>query len=270
MAEDGNVIETGYYELDEHVICISSQIGCQMGCIFCATTMPIDGIKSNPFVRNLSVDEIVEQVDNIVRVKQKKKNFDDKKILFSYMGMGEPFLNYENVVTSVKILSKKFPNSRTTISTLGVNSKLIRQLAETNIDTTLKLHLSLHAPNDKLRKKILPNAGKISTALEALNFFSSTKGTKTKVNYILIKDLNDSEKQAIELSKLLKPYSFIVKLSNLNDINYLASSELEKFDLFEKILAKEKIKTCKFFSTGVDIKAGCGQLRRYYAKKHNN
>ena len=270
QTDDGYVIETGYYNLDEHIICISSQIGCRIGCIFCATTNPDDSLNANKtFVRNLTAKEITQQVGNIFLRLKKQGKLDSKKILFSYMGMGEPFLNYENVVKSVKILSKKFPNSRTTISTLGVSPALIKKLAHEKINTVLKLHLSLHAPTDSLRKKILPKAQKIQPVLEALKYFSSVKNVPLKVNYILIESLNDSSEHASKLADLLKLYPFTVKLSNLNDFNNLKSSSRNKFDVFEKILNSKGIKTCRFISTGTDIEAGCGQLRRRYYDDKN-
>lgn len=259
--KDNHVIETGYYNLDEHVICISSQIGCLMNCIFCSTTAPIDSLNEKYFIRNLTSNEIIQQVKNILHLIKQKKS---KRILFSYMGMGEPFLNYKNVVKSIKILSKEFPNSRTTVSTTGIKPELMKELAHQKINTVLKLHLSLHAPNDALRKKILPKAQKIKLALEALKYFSLTKNTLSKVNYILIKNINDSKNHAIQLAKLLRSYPFIVKLSNLNDFNNLKSSSIDKFDMFEKTLNTYGIKTCRFFSTGTDIQAGCGQLRRHF------
>lgn len=266
--DGGHIIETGYYNLDEHIFCISSQIGCQMGCIFCATTNPIDSLNQNQiFIRNLTSKEIVQQVKNIFLRLQKHNKLKSKKVLFSFMGMGEPFLNYKNVVDSIKILSKEFPNSRATIATLGISPTLIKKLAREKIDTVLKLHLSLHAPNNTLRKKILPKAQKIQPALEALKYFSSVRGVPAKVNYILIKDINDSQKHAAQLANLLKTYPFTVKLSNLNDFNNLETSDADKFDLFEKTLNLNGIKTCRFISIGTDIKAGCGQLRRHYYNK---
>lgn len=200
---DGHIIETGYYNLDEHIICISSQIGCPMGCVFCATTKPVNWAGSKqPLVRNLTSKEIVWQVENVILPLQKKGQLKTKQILFSFMGMGEPFLNYKNVLGSIKILSKKFSNSRTTISTLGVKPDLIKKLAHEKINTTLKLHLSLHAPTDALRKKLMPKAGPIKPALEALKYFSLIRNTPAKVNYILIKNTNDSLKHAAQLARM--------------------------------------------------------------------
>ena len=266
---DDHIIETGYYDLDEHIICISSQIGCLMNCVFCATASPVDfQNKDKKFIRNLTSEEIVQQVKNIFLHLEDSRKLKDKKILFSCMGMGEPFLNYENVVNSIKFLSEEYSNSRTTISTLGINPALMKKLAHEKINTTLKLHLSLHAPDDELRKKILPKAEKLKPALEALKYFSSERGVPAKVNYILIKGLNDSRRHAKLLADLLRDYPFTVKLSNLNDFNDLKTSPVEKFELFEKILNSEGIETCRFFSIGTDVGAGCGQLRRHYYDKN--
>jgi len=262
--EDNHIIETGYYNLDEHIVCISSQIGCSMDCVFCAASVPIDLIKPEKhFIRSLTSNEIIQQIKNVLD-KIDKSKLESKRILFSYMGMGEPFLNYENVIKSIKILSKKLPNSRSTVATIGIKPLLMRKLAHEKIDTKLKLHLSLHAPNEILRKKILPKAKRIRPALEALKYFSLNKNIASKVNYILIKNFNDSKKNAVQLAKLLQPYPFIVKLSNLNKFANLESSNVDKFDMFEKTLNSYGIKTCRFFSTGIDIQTGCGQLRRRF------
>lgn len=257
---DNHIIETGYYNIDEHIICISSQIGCQMNCIFCATTKPMDKYNSKRFIRNLTSEEIVKQVENILNIIPKEE-LDLKKILFSFAGMGEPFLNYDNVVESIKILTKKFPNSRTTVSTMGINPELMKKLARENISTELKLHFSLHAPDDILRKRILPYSKPIEQSLKALKEFASIKKTTPKVNYVLIKGINDSENHATQLAKLLKPFDFILKLSNLNNFNSLISSDRDKFDMFEDVLNSHNINNCRFFSKGTDIEAGCGQLR---------
>jgi len=265
--KDNYVIETSYFNLDEHIICISSQIGCPMGCSFCISSTPIKNlIKKKSFIRNLTCDEIVQQVKNVIN---QIDNLNSKKILFSYMGGGEPFLNYDNVIKSIKTLSKEFINSRTTISTVGVSSKLMRRLANEDINTLLKLHLSLHSPDNFRRCKLLPKSKKIKPLLDALDYFSKRKNFISKVNYSLIKGINDSEEDAIKLVKLLKPYSFIVKLSKLNSFNNFESSEESRFRIFERILANSGIKTCRFSSEGIDIMAGCGQLMKHFYSNFN-
>ncbi len=259
---DGHIIETGYYNLDENILCISTQIGCCMGCICCATTLPV-GTSKKGFIRNLTYNEIVAEVKNVLNFISKNR-LKSKRILFSYFGMGEPFLNYKNVIKSVKTLTRLFPNSRTTLCTTGIKPDLIKKLAREKINTLLKLQLSFQAPTDALRKKILPNAGKIKPALDALKYFSLIRKIPAKVVYVLIKNINDSKKCALQLVKLLKKYPFTVKLSNLNEIKNLKPSGEEKFKMFEKILNSNGIKTCRFYSAGTDVGAGCGQLRRSY------
>jgi len=261
---DNHVIETSYFNLDEHIICISTQVGCVMGCIFCATNnLNGDSVK---FVRNLSSEEIIDQVTNILALIS-DKDLRSKGILFSFMGMGEPLLNYKNLIQAIKILSGQFPNSRTTVSTTGIKPELIRELADEKIDTVLKIHLSLHAPTASLRKKIMPKIDGLQSALKALDYFSKTRNVSAKVNYVLIENLNDSEENARQLARLLKRFPFSVKLSKLNQFNGLESSGNDKFKTFEKILKAEGIKTCRFASDGPDIKAGCGQLRRHYLRQ---
>lgn len=268
QTKDNHIIETGYYDINnEHILCISSQIGCLMRCIFCATTKPIDQVNPNKyFIRNLTSDEIINQVKNVLYTLNKNK-LESKRVLFSYAGMGEPFLNYTNVIESIKILSEEFPNSRATISTIGTETSLIKKLAHEQFNIILKLHLSLHAPNDVLRKRILPCARQIKPALEALKYFSLVRNIPSKINYVLIKNINDSKKYAIQLAKLLESYPFIIKLSNLNNFGNFESSNIKTFELFERILASYGLKTTKFFSEGFDIQAGCGQLRRHFYNK---
>jgi 23S rRNA (adenine2503-C2)-methyltransferase len=172
-------------------------------------------------------------------------------------------LNYDNVIKSIKILSKKYPFSRATISTVGIEPKM-RALAKEKLLITLKLHLSLHAPYNKLRNKIIPHCSKINTVLQALKYFSESKKVISKANYLLIKNFNDSKEHAFQLAKLLKPYPFVVKLSKLNPCNGLKPSEDATFEMFEEILHAHNIATCRFISLGTDISAGCGQFRRYY------
>jgi 23S rRNA (adenine2503-C2)-methyltransferase len=267
--KDNHIIETSYYDLDENILCISSQIGCSMGCIFCATTEPIkDDSRTKSFIRNLTSDEIVQECENVLNSID-RNSLKSKGILFSFMGMGEAFQNYDNVLKSIRILGRSYDNSRFTISTVGNEVELIKKLAHEKIDKLLKLHLSLHAPNDKLRKKILPKARSIKPTLDALKYFSSERDVTSKVIYVLIKGVNDSKKDAIQLANLLVDYPFVVKFSRLNRFRNLEPSEMETLEMFEKILSASGVKFCRFTSDGGDIKAGCGQLRRDFLNQYN-
>jgi len=159
QTHDNHVIETGYFDLGERIICISSQIGCPMECVFCATTTPVDSV--NPmlhFIRDLTSQEIYQQVKNVLDNKISKTN-KSKPILLSYMGMGEPFLNYDNVVKSIEEISSEYKNvSQATIATSGIFPEKIKRLAKEKFNVKVKIQLSLHAPNERLRKKIMPKA----------------------------------------------------------------------------------------------------------------
>ena len=257
---DNQIIETGYYNLDEYILCLSTQVGCSMGCVFCASSPSTQDHDSDQgFRRNLTTKEIVKQAQNILK-EVGISSLERKGILFSYMGTGEPLLNYDNVVKSIHSLFKIYPNSRATVSTVGVDTSKMRALADQKFSSVVKLHLSLHAPNDKLRKKLLPNAGEIQPALEALQYFSERAKQTVKVNYVLIKNINDSVSNAIELSRLLEKYKFIVKLSALNPFNNLLPSPERTFKIFEDTLVAHRLRVCRFYSAGTDIRAGCGQF----------
>jgi len=260
---DFHTIETGFFSLDENILCLSTQIGCAMGCVFCASACS----KTTPtksFVRDLSVEEIVSQAENALQSIRAEQR--DKKILFSFMGMGEPFLNYKNIVESIHCLSVQYPQSRATISTIGISPKRIQSIALEKFEIPVKLHLSLHAPTDKLRRQLLPCAKKISSTLKALEFFATTTRTQPKLNYVLIKGLNDSPTHAETLAELCAGKPFIAKLSQLNPCAGFATSNQESFVLFEKILSSRGVPSVRFFSEGSEIVAGCGQLRNYFNK----
>jgi len=249
LADDGAYIESAYFNLDEHVFCISSQVGCPLGCSFCASG-------SAGFFRNLRAVEIVQQVENIII---SIAPLEYKKLLFSFTGSGEPLLNYSEVMAAAGFLCEKYDNPRITISTTGVAPDLIRKLARELPGRQVQLHLSLHAPDDELRCKLMPNAGNIAPALDALEFFAKERRVTPKVNYVLIKGVNDSREQAIELAKLLQSRNVIAKLGRLNPFSgYLPS---EQFQMFEEVLSSYGVKSTRFASIGTDIWSGCGQLR---------
>ena len=269
QTHDDHIIETGYYSLDENIVCISTQIGCPMGCIFCATTAPVD--KLNPklnFIRNLSCEEICRQVDNVLEA-MANKDVGGKSVLLSYMGMGEPFLNYKNVICSIRKLSLKHLNiKRVTLATSGLFPSKIRGLAKEKFGTKVKVQLSLHAPEEELRKKIMPASKSIKRAIEAMVFYSKMKNEKLKINYALISGINDSDENAHKLAKILMPYkeNFILKLMVLHNFKKFKKSNDKRFDCFKKILENSGIEVVKFLGDGLDIKASCGQLRRHYYK----
>jgi len=269
---DNHAIETSYFDLDENIICVSTQIGCPVGCIFCATASCVgnDGLKRS-LIRNLTTQEIVKQVENILNYINQTKT-KSKPVLLSYMGMGEPFLNYDNVVGSIKVLAAKYRTiKRATIATSGVFPAGIKALANESFDIKVNVHLSLHAPNNELRKQIMPKTSSINLALDAMRYFVEVKGGPVKINYILIKGVNDSNKNLYELARLLFNYrnDFIIKLTVLNEVNGCRPSDQERFDKFRKVLTKRGFEVVSFIGDGLDINASCGQLRRYHYDKNN-
>jgi 23S rRNA (adenine2503-C2)-methyltransferase len=241
-----------------------------MGCIFCASTKPIDEIDPNRrFIRNLSAKEIIEEFNVINEDSITEKN-KKNKILLSFMGMGEPYLNFDNVVNAFQKIIKTFPvNFSVTLASSGIKPELIRRLADMSFDYPVRAQLSLHAANNIKRKKIMPSTKGIKLSLEALYYFASTKKLDLKVNYALIEGINDSREDAEELAKLIEQYKdrLIVKFMVLNEFESLKAAKEDKFELFKKILAEKGIRSEKFIGDGRDIKGTCGQARRFYYKQ---
>jgi len=235
---DNYKIETVYVDYkDKHIICFSSQIGCPIKCIFCNSS-------NKKFIRNLNEGELIKQCENILNL----IDLSDKDILFSCMGEGEPFLNYKNILNCFYNL--KGERYRFSISTSGIRPDLIKDLSNKNIP--LKLQISLHAPNDNIRKKLIPVTKPISDIYKNIKYFDKNK---IELNYVLIKDINDSELCANELSK----FKYKIKLNkfNKNSTIFLPSQKLNKF---MSILSKNKIDFEYYKTNGCDIYAACGQL----------
>lgn len=236
-------------------VCVSSQVGCSIGCKFCATGQ-------QGFKRNLSADEIVEQVLYFARLLKKTK---EKVTNVVFMGMGEPFLNYESVLEAIKILNDK--NSfnlgarHISISTVGIIEgikKLAKELLQVN------LAVSLHAPNNELRLKLIPinkiyPIEKILAAID--NYIKKTK-RRVMFEYLIMDGVNDSERQAEELSKILKKPLYFVNLISFNPIGYaeFKPSPGWKIKKFKEILEKNNIVVTQRYRFGREIKAACGQL----------
>lgn len=263
---DGHLIETSYFDLDEHIICISTQIGCPMGCIFCATAKPIDSNKS--FIRNLTTEEIVQQVKNIISRLQKQNKLGTKSILFSYMGMGEPFLNYDAVMKAVRLLNDQEGLSmgarHMSISTSGVVEG-ITKLARENLQ--INLAISLHAPNDALRSKLMPINKKypIKKLLAAADNFIAKTNKQVMIEYIMIDGINDSDACAMELADTLTNPLFMVNLIPYNSTFFdgntiFKSSPPDRIKKFMNLLLRKNIHVRQRYKFGGAIKAACGQL----------
>lgn len=237
-------------------VCISSQVGCRMGCTFCASTL--EGLE-----RNLEVSEMLSQVYEI-------QKFSGKRIRsIVLMGSGEPFDNFDNFKKFIKIINSKegieLGQRHITVSTCGIVPK-IYEFADLN--TQINLAISLHAPNDELRKKIMPiaNKYKVSEIIDACKYFSEKTKRRVTYEYALISSINDKEEHANQIIKLLKgslAHVNLIPVNNVEERNYIKSSK-EQIKKFSQIIQNAGIDVTIRRELGSDINAACGQLRRSY------
>lgn len=258
ILDDGNIVESVLmrYEDKRNTVCVSSQVGCAMGCAFCATG-------KLGLTRNLTADEIIAQVLFFQRI-LKKENKRVSGIVF--MGMGEPMLNYDEVMRSIKIINDKdcfnIASRHISISTCGIVAG-IKRIADELLQ--LNLAISLHASNDKLRSELMPINDKhnLEQVLETASEYIQKTGRKLMIEYVLLKGINDSEKDALELAKILKKYLrrlFFVNLIAYNQTSVFKSSDVEVMGKFKQILEEQKINVVERYRFGRDIQAACGQL----------
>lgn len=258
--EDDNIIEAVAMEYKHGItLCISSQVGCGMGCNFCAST--IGGL-----VRNLRAGEMVDQILLI----QEDLNIKISNIVL--MGSGEPLHNYEQVINFLKIVNNEnglnIGNRHITLSTCGLVPE-IRRLAD--VQLPINLAISLHAPNDIIRKNIMPIAKKysIEELMVACKYYLEKNNRRITFEYALIKGVNDTDLHAKELSGVLKGLLCHVNLIPINEVkerDYKKSNK-DKIERFQSILKKNGIETTIRREMGADINAACGQLRNNYLNK---
>ena len=253
---DENYIETVlmHYE-GRHTVCISTQVGCPMGCVFCATGQM-------GYTRNLTSGEILSQIIFCMR-----RLADEGKDLTNvvYMGMGEPFLNYDEVMASIARLTDQkglnFGARRITISTVGILPR-IRQFTEAK--SQVNLALSLHAPNDALRSTLVPSNEfyPLKSLIEASKKYTDYTHRRVLIEYALIDGVNDTLALADELATLLHGMLCLVNLIALNPSQDggLKGSPREKVEAFRDRLMKRSIQTTIRLKRGIEINAGCGQL----------
>lgn len=257
---DGNAIESVLMEYHHgKTICVSSQIGCKMGCKFCAST----GIK---FERSLTAGEIVEQ---ILAVEQ---DVNDKISNVVFMGIGEPFDNYDNVMKAIKIINNQkglnIGARHISISTSGL-VPMIYKFADEDLQCTLSI--SLHATNDEKRSSMMPinNRYNIKELIEACKYYINKTNKRISFEYALAKDNNDNLEDAKELVKLLKGMLCHVNLIPINKIENgkFTKSSNENIIKFRDYLNDNGIVATIRRELGSDIDAACGQLRRKNLKK---
>ncbi len=260
--EDGNVIEAVLMRyIHGNSICVSTQIGCKMGCKFCAST--VGGV-----VRNLTGGEILAQVLTV------QKYIGDRISNVVLMGSGEPFDNYDNVLKFLSLVNADYGlnigQRHITLSTCGLVPK-IYNFADANLQVTLAI--SLHAPNDELRKSMMPVAYKysIEELIKACRYYVEKTNRRITFEYSLVKGVNDSPDQARELIQLLKGILCHVNLIPVNEVreNSFKKSTSENIKVFYNILTSHGIETTIRKEMGADINAACGQLRRSYLESEN-
>lgn len=259
---DGNVIESVVMKyVHGNTICVSTQVGCRMGCSFCASTK--DGM-----VRNLTSGEMLAQV---IKAQEEVGQRISNVVL---MGSGEPLDNYENVMEFLDLLFStdglNIGQRHITLSTCGIVPQ-IRSLADKELQITLAV--SLHAPSDELRRKMMPIANKytIDEIIEACRYFIEKTNKRITFEYALVNGVNDNEICAHELSKRLEGLLCHVNLIPVNEIkeNELKKSSILKIITFRNILKEYGIETTLRKEMGTDINAACGQLRRGYIQSKN-
>lgn len=251
ISEDGKIERS-----EKYTVCISSQVGCKVGCTFCLTA-------KGGFVRNLTVGEYIAQIVNIKRDNNIAEN---KSLNIVYMGMGEPLDNYKNFVKAVKVFSEldglAISRRRQTVSTSGISSKIEKLGKE---DLGIQLAISLHAVDDKLRSELIPmnKAYNIESIINAVKNFSVDTRKKVMFEYLVIKDKNDDIKSADKLLKLLNGIKAKVNLIYFNPYPGTPYQRPESKDMvkFQEYLINKGLLCTIRESKGLDISAACGQLK---------
>ena len=257
---DGNVIESVLMRYHHgNSVCISSQAGCRMGCRFCASTL-------NGLARNLTPAEMLEQIYQIQKISGERVSN------IVVMGTGEPLDNYDNLIRFLHMISDEnglnISQRNITVSTCGLAEK-IHQLAEEGLGVNLSL--SLHAPNDEARQKIMPIAKKytISQVLKEFDYYFAKTGRRLTFEYSLVAGVNDSKEQAEELSALVRGKNCLINLIPVNEVKEreFKRSCSENIQNFKNILEKNRINVTIRREMGSDINAACGQLRKSYTDR---
>lgn len=250
--DDNFRIETLYVDYsNKNIICFSTQVGCNMGCKFC-----YNGLKNN-FKRNLTYEEICNQIENVLNKENIKNN---KPILFSAMGIGEPLFNYDNLISSFLYLNNKYPNSKFALATCGVNLGNILKLSKDLKDlSSFKLTISLHSANEEKRKKLMPVSSNLKELVKIVKTYKDISGRPVEWNYVLFKDINDSREDAQALFELLGRDEYI----KINRFNTIKNSNLKESPHVQEFISefKKYNMNVEYYETnGTDINGACGQM----------
>ncbi|MGC8784158.1 MAG: 23S rRNA (adenine(2503)-C(2))-methyltransferase RlmN [Armatimonadota bacterium] len=250
---DGERVEAVFLPYDDRTsVCISSQVGCAAGCRFCATAQM-------GFTRNLTAGEMVDEVLSIQQISGQRISH------VVYMGMGEPLWNLQEVVKSILLLNREVGISQRhiTVSTVGV-VPAIYELAQHRLQITLAI--SLHAPNDDLRARIMPTGRKwkVQELIDAARHYTEVTGRKVTIEYLLLRGVNDEPHHAHELARLVKGLVCNVNLIPFNQVETpdgFVRPEPLRVARFRRVLEETGITVTQRVEKGHDISAACGQLK---------
>lgn len=255
VTNDSYVIETGVFDDGDIChLCVSSQIGCPISCQMC-----YNGINRN-YHRNLTKEEILEEIGNIINEFDLLNKYEN--VCCSFMGVGEPLLNYDNIYAAIQELSKASDKIYFALATTLPHSNDIVKLTEDfNKIKQFKLTISLHAPNDQKRKKLIPSHSSCKELREAMNYYKEHSIHKGEFNYVLLKDFNDSTADFIELLGYLENDDRL----KISSYNYIEGGRFEKstedrYLELHQMLDDINIHNSKFESVGDKIDVGCGQM----------
>lgn len=261
--EENNNYEAIYFypfdNIQESTICMSTQIGCTIGCKFCATGRL--GLK-----RNLKSDEIIDSISLILEDQKKSGRNVEQFNSISLMGMGEPLNNYDEIRKFYNEAKEIFPAKRYSLSTSGIPNKIIQLASD---ETEYELFLSLHSPFTEQRTEIMPinKTFPLKQSIEACEEYYDIKakkvGKKVTASYLLIKDINDKEEHVKELIKILNPEKFRIQilLYNENEGMPFKRPDNSVAYMFKDVLEQNKFEAVVCISKGQDIAGACGQMR---------
>ena len=258
LLDDNNIIEAVSFKKNNHTICLSSQVGCSVGCVFCESG-------KNGLIRNLTAKEIFEQYELVMQYSGFNKE-ENGYVLF--MGIGEPLLNYDYVKEAVFNI-KKNTREKIIISTVGIRGKLDRIIRD---ELDVDLCISLHATNQDQRDKIIPISKTFNYTDLLSDIYSFEKGGKRTlpidINYLLFKDFNDSKEDALQLVDFFKDKDVRIVVKEpcpISNQKYFMTS-LQRATIFIDVLRENNINHLFTRSTGREINAGCGQLKSRIVK----
>jgi len=249
---DDHFIETTFVSRKEkYIICISTQIGCNLGCRFC-----YNGLLHN-FIRNLTDKEIITQVENVYLHEKLDHN---KSLLISAMGIGEPLLNCDNLITAFKYLNSAYVNSKFAIATTGVNLNGIMQIGKALKELrSVKLTISLHCAIQSKRQKLMPSCLDTLQLIKTVDIYEKLFNRSVEWNVVLLKEFNDFKSDAIALCDLLGADKY-VKINRYNPVDLCTYEASNNITEFMNILKEHNLQAEYYETNGSDINAACGQL----------